>query len=218
MSQKICWIFGATGLIGNHFMQKACENDHYQTIHVFSRRKIQFSHPKLNVHIIDFRQLESALSSIEPGDIFCCLGTTMKQAGSKEAFKFVDYFLPTEIARIGKQKSCQKYLLVSSMGADPNSMVFYSQVKGETESEIAKYQIKYTHFLRPSLLLGERDENRMGENIGKVVMNAINPLLIGPMRKYQAIKGETVAQAMLNIAIKTPDQKIFLSDEIKDWS
>ena len=217
MNQRIAWVFGPTGLIGSHLLEFLSQNEKYSRIHVFTRRDTGFSHPKVQIHIVDFQKLESELEKIEPGDLFCCLGTTMKRAGSKEAFRFVDYHLPVEAARIAYEKGGEKYLIVTAMGADTSSVIFYNQVKGETERDIQKYPFKQIAILRPSLLLGDRNENRIGEGIGQVVMGVLNPLMIGPMKKYKAIEGKIVAKAMLNIALKSPEQTIFLSDELEEW-
>ena len=217
MNKRNAWIFGATGLIGGHLVELISQKENYEHIHVFSRRELTFSHPKVIVHIIDFKNLESELETIEVGDLFCCLGTTMKIAGSKEAFRFVDHHLPVEIARIGFAKGAKRFLMISAMGADSKSMIFYNQVKGETEEDIQQYDFEQIAILQPSLLLGERDEARMGEKIGEIVMNVLSPIMVGPMKKYKAIEGETVAKAMLNIAFAEPEQRIFNSEELEKW-
>ena len=217
MNQRVAWVFGATGLIGRHLVEFLSQNESYSQVHVFSRRDTGFSHPKIQLHIVDFQNLKSELTNLEPGDLFCCLGTTMKKAGSKEAFRFVDYDLPVKLAHIAHEKGAEKYLIVTAMGADPSSMIFYNQVKGETERDIQKYSFKQIAILRPSLLLGDRNENRVGENVGKIVMGLMNPLMIGPMKKYKAIEGKTVAKAMVSIALENPNQVVFLNDELHEW-
>ncbi len=133
-------------------------------------------------------------------DLFCCLGTTIRKAGSQEAFKRVDHDYPLALARLGKTVGAQQFLLVSALGADAQSSVFYSRVKGETERDIAAIGLPKVSFMRPSILLGERHERRPGERAGIFVGKLIAPLLLGPLRKYRPIHADDVAAAMLYVA------------------
>ncbi len=149
-------------------------------------------------------------------DVFCCLGTTMSKAGSKDAFRKVDYDYPLRAAEITHRKGAQQYLLVSAMGADETSYIFYNQVKGEVEAAIAKLGFEAFHVFRPSMLLGERTETRIGEQIGQVVMKGLASLMVGGLKKYQAIPAETVAEAMVHVARKElSGTYVFESDKIK---
>ena len=133
MSQPHALIAGATGLIGNELLQLLIRGRHYQKISVLSRREIETSSKRVATVITDYSRLSDKDVSNDVTDVFCCLGTTMKKAGSKETFREVDYDYPLKIARIARQRGAQKYLLVSAMGASAKSPIFYNQVKGEIE-------------------------------------------------------------------------------------
>lgn len=141
----------------------------------------------------------------------------MNKAGSKEAFRKVDYDYPLRVAEITRRKGAQQYLLVSAMGADKGSYIFYNRVKGEVEDAIVKVGFNAFHIFRPSMLLGERTETRIGEQIGQVVMQGVAPLMVGGLKKYRAISAETVAEAMVHVARKElSGTYIFESDKIQE--
>ena len=209
-------VAGATGLVGKHLLSLLLDSPQYQKVYVLSRRPLGIEHPKLEEIIIDFDKLPEA-ELPEVNDVFCCLGTTMKKAGSKEAFRKVDFEYPYELAQKALQKAAEQYLLVSAMGANRNSFFFYNRVKGEVEESISQLLgYKSISILRPSLLLGERDEKRLGESIANKLMRFIKPLMIGPLRKYRGIHARTVANGMLKAAEQRPrGVHIYGSEEIK---
>ncbi|WKN45971.1 oxidoreductase [Tunicatimonas pelagia] len=216
MSQKHALIAGATGLIGNELLQLLIRGRHYQKISILSRRKVETSSKRVTTIITDYSKLSDDDIPDTVTDVFCCLGTTMKKAGSKEAFREVDYDYPLKIAEITRQKGAQQYLLVSAMGADAKSAIFYNQVKGETEQAIIKLKFSAFHVFRPSLLMGERDEQRTGEKVAQIVMGSISPLMIGALGKYRPIEGKDVASAMYRMAKKELEGRyIFESDKIQ---
>lgn len=209
-------IAGATGLVGKHLLSLLLNSQQYKKVYVLSRRPLGLEHPKLEEVIIDFDALpEQELPAAE--DVFCCLGTTMKKAGSKEAFRKVDFVYPYELAQKALQKGAEQYLLVSAMGANRRSFFFYNRVKGEVEEGISKLSgYKSIAIFRPSLLLGERPDERLGEDIAKRLMRFIKPLMIGPLRKYRGIHARTVANGMLKAAEQRPrGVHIYESEEIK---
>ena len=150
-------------------------------------------------------------------DVYCCLGTTIKKAGSKDNFRKVDFHYPLELAKIAKKNNVPQFNIVTAMGADAKSSIFYNKVKGEVEEAIIKLKIDNTNIFRPSLLMGDRKESRKGEKIGIALAKIINPLMVGPLRKYRGIKATDVARAML-INSKMPKEglSIFSSDQIYD--
>lgn len=215
MENHSALIAGATGLVGNCLLNKLCEDPYYHTVYVLTRRPVEQQHTKIKEMIINFDELDES-DMPEVDDVFCCLGTTMKKAGSKSAFRKVDYHYPLKIARFTYEKGAKQFFLISAMGADKESVFFYNQIKGEIETSIAKIGFSATHILRPSMLLGAREEKRMGEKIGQVVMQGIAPVMLGALKKYKPIEGDVVAQAMVNIAKKGLEGPyIFESDKIK---
>lgn len=215
MAQKHALIAGATGLVGNELLQQLISGRQYHTISLLSRHEVETTSKRVETIVVDYDQLtDEQIPAVD--DVFCCLGTTMNKAGSKEAFRKVDYDYPLRVAEITRRKGAQQYLLVSAMGADPTSYFFYNRVKGEVEEAIAKLNFEALHLLRPSMLLGERTETRTGEQIGQAVMQGVAPLMVGGLKKYQPIAASTVAEAMAYVAKKElRGVYVFESDKIK---
>ena len=194
---KSAFLVGATGLIGGQLLDLLLIDNRYDKIVVITRRSINRTHKKLKEYIVDFDNLESIREAFKVNDVFCCLGTTLKTAGSKEAFRKVDYDYPLEVAKIAKEMGAEQYLLVSALGSDSNSSLFYNKVKGEVEEAISQLEFKSFHIFRPSLLFGTRKEVRIGEKIGQILMKAIGFLFIGSLKKYRGVESIKVARAML---------------------
>jgi uncharacterized protein YbjT (DUF2867 family) len=210
---KTALIVGASGLIGKHLTQKLLTSNFYEKVSVIVRKPLNIIHPKLDQILMDFDNLDA--SKILADDIFCCLGTTMKQAGSKDAFYKVDFTFPLNFAKAGLANGAKQFLFVSSMGADEKSIVYYSRVKGEIERALSDLHYPTLLILRPSMLEGERENPRTGEKIGNVVMNFFAPLIPD---KYKVIAGEKVAQAMLELAQRSfKNKNIFESDRLQNF-
>jgi uncharacterized protein YbjT (DUF2867 family) len=192
-------IAGATGLVGSHLLRRLLAHASYTRVEVLVRRELSISHPKIRQRIVDFERLDLGMAD-GVDDVFCCLGTTIKKAGSQDAFRRVDHDYPLMLARMAKADGARQFLMVSALGADPHSSVFYSRVKGETERDIAAIGLPKVIFMRPSILLGERQEHRPGEGAGALVGQLIAPLLVGPLRKYRPIPADDVAAAMIYAA------------------
>ncbi|MBX3446494.1 MAG: oxidoreductase [Parvibaculaceae bacterium] len=202
MSGRTALVAGATGLIGGHLVTLLLTDPAYEKVVVLARRPLAgASSPKLQTIIADFDALDAALSGIAVDDAFCALGTTIKVAGSQDAFRRVDHDYIVSFARTAKAAGAVRFLLVSAMGADANSSIFYSRVKGETERDVRALGFEALHVFRPGLLLGDRTEKRIGEEIGATLTPFLNPLMIGPLRAYRSIRGETVARAMKGAAL-----------------
>ena len=197
--EKTAIVFGASGLIGNLLLQKLISDNRYQKIILIVRKSINLEHQKLEEKIIDFNLIEE-INSIQADEIYCCIGTTIKKAGSKEAFEAVDLDIPSKIAQLALNNDIQKLFIVSSLGANLHTSNFYLKTKARMEHAVAKNPIDTVIFFRPSLLLGSRKEFRFGELIAKIFMPIIHVFLLGSLKKYRAIKGEVVAQAMINVA------------------
>jgi len=199
---KTAIIAGATGLVGNELLQLLLQSDAYEKVIALTRKPLATTHAKLDNEIVDFDKLDTLAEVLKGDDVFCCLGTTMKKAGSKEKFKKVDYEYPINLAAITKKQGAEQYFLISALGADKNSSVFYNKVKGEVEEEIKKLDFQSFHVFRPSLLLGPRKEDRVGEDAAKTIFKIFGFIFVGPLKKYKAIKHDKVARAMLTIANK----------------
>jgi uncharacterized protein YbjT (DUF2867 family) len=193
-------LLGATGLVGRHCLALLLEDGRYERVRVLARRSPTLRHPRLDVEIVDFDRLHAHADLFAVEDVFCCLGTTIRAAGSREAFRRVDYQYPLESAQLAASRGAEQFLVVTAMGADPASRVFYNRVKGELERDLATAGLATTVAARPSLLLGDRQEDRPAERLGEVLLRLAGPLLVGPLRKYRAIHAETVARALLRLA------------------
>jgi uncharacterized protein YbjT (DUF2867 family) len=200
MAQRTAVVLGATGLVGGFLTGKLLDNPDYHKVVVLARTPGGREHPKLEEHIIDFNRLEDYGGLFAADDVFCCIGTTMKKAGSKEAFRKVDYDIPVRAAKIA-QMHARQFLLVSSVGANPRSSNFYLRTKGEAEKAILGTTLSSIHILRPSFLIGPRKEKRGGEAVAKFFSGLFNPFLIGGLRKYRGIPAEIVATAMICLAL-----------------
>ncbi|MFS0876613.1 NAD(P)H-binding protein [Solibacillus isronensis] len=208
-------VVGATGLVGSSLVKLLCESEEYAAVNVISRRPLDFTHPKLVVKLCEFDQI--ADKDIEfAHEVFCCLGTTMKKAGSKQQFEKVDFEYPLTIAAIAKNRGVGHFIVISAMGANEKALAYYSQVKGKLEAELIKMDFPRLSIVRPSLITGDRQEFRLGETIGDKVLKVLNPILIGPLKKLHSIPATQIALAMKVIALNGKEQKvtIYLSDEL----
>ncbi|WP_128547674.1 oxidoreductase [Larkinella soli] len=206
-------VVGATGLIGSLLTNRLVESSAYEKIKVLVRHSLGWQHPRLQEVQYDFDHPNGLLTQAD--DVFCCLGTTMKKAGSREAFRKVDYQYPLDVARLALANGARQFLLVSAMGADFNSRIFYNRIKGEVERDIGALAYPTCLIFRPSLLLGDRREFRLGERIGAGLMKLLNPLL--PAR-YRGIRADSVANAMLEMARKgLSGHHIFESDQLQEY-
>lgn len=214
---KTALIIGSTGLTGSHLLQILLESPKYDKVISFVRKKGELSHTKLQEHIINFDNPTEYCDLVRGDDFFCTIGTTIKQAGSKDAFKKVDFNYPKEFANCAQDNGIKQYLFISAMGADSASSNFYSKTKGQIEDFLKQSSIPSVSIMRPSLLLGDRDEFRLAESIGGAVMKILSFAFVGPLKKYKAIKGATLAKAMYEIAQKNNESfKIYQSDQLQD--
>lgn len=195
-------IAGHTGLVGRHLLQDLLGDTRYGRVIALGRRLPAVTHPKLHALQTDFSGLSALGPAIAADEVFCCLGTTLKAAGSRAAFERVDYHMVVELARATRAAGAKSFLMVSSLSASPRSPVFYSRVKGRAEQTVTELGFECLHILRPSLLLGDREERRPGEAIAQVLMPLADAVLRGGLAKYRAIRGEDVARAMLRLAAR----------------
>ena len=204
MTSRKALIVGSTGLIGSFCLQVLLSDPTYSEVTVLVRKPLLTTHCKLKTVSTNFSNLENELSSTQVHDVYCCLGTTIKKAGSQKAFKQVDFSLVVTVAELMRRQGAKQFLVISSMGADPNSKVFYSRVKGEMEQALQQLDYPCLRIIRPSLLLGLREEFRLGERIGVLLTPMLKPLMIGSLKKYRPVEAESVAKFMVKVAQEEP--------------
>jgi uncharacterized protein YbjT (DUF2867 family) len=211
-------LIGATGLIGGYLLEELLNDPSFDTVRILIRRPIDISDAKLEKKIVDFNDNDSLLIAIANSEVvFCSIGTTnWKVKGNKEAYRRIDYDIPVKAARFCKMTGCEKFLLVSSVGANVKARNFYLKLKGEVEEAIQTVGLNSVHIMRPSMLLGNRKEFRFGEKIGSPLMKAFSFLLSS---KYKPIHGKDVAKAM-RTAAKKPEEGFFVHEykEIKEMA
>ena len=190
-------IAGSTGLIGSQLLTRLLASPRYSHVIALSRRALSVNHSKLKVIITDFQGLESHSKDLVADDVFCCLGTTKAKAGSKEAFYEVDFFYPVKLAHLTHRNEARQFLIVTALGADKRSKIFYNRVKGEVEEAIESVGFESLHIFRPSLLLGDRQEKRFGEQSAIKLFKVFG---FAVPEKYEPIKALDVANAMLYFA------------------
>jgi uncharacterized protein YbjT (DUF2867 family) len=200
MSTRRAWVAGATGVIGGYCLDALLADADYAQVHALVRRPLARPGPRLTVHVVDYDQLDSAADLPAADDAYCCLGTTMKQAGSRAAFERVDFEYVRTFARCALAAGATQFLLVSAVGADAASRIFYDRVKGRAEDVVRALPFRSVHIMRPSLLLGPRPERRRGEALAKTVAPWLAPLLVGTLAKYRPVHARTVATAMVALA------------------
>lgn len=205
-------ILGATGLTGGHLTRLALQHEAVATVTVLARKPFALKHPKLNVIITDFEYLADDESHFRVDMVFCCLGTTIKKAGSQEAFKKVDFYYPLESAQLAKRQGAG-FSVITALGADAKSPFFYNRTKGELEDELKSLGLHTLHIHRPAGIEGERDEERPLEKITNATLNLLRPVLIGPLKIIRPVKAEAIAAYMLTEGLKSEEGfKLFESD------
>lgn len=193
-------LLGATGLVGGHCLELLLGDGTWERVTVVARRPSGRSHPRLREVVADFDRLDQAADAFAADDVFCCLGTTIRKTGSQDAFRRVDHEYVVRSAELAREQGAKRFLLVTAMGADPGSRVFYNRVKGEAERDVTALPFEGVALLRPSLILGDRAERRTAEALAQKAAPILSPLLVGPLRRYRAIPAPTVARAMVRLA------------------
>jgi uncharacterized protein YbjT (DUF2867 family) len=199
MNESTAIVIGATGLIGNSLVKQLLNDSSFSKITILVRTWDDFSHPKLEVIPVNFNNLDELRRKLPIGKaIFCCIGTTQKKVkGDKDAYRKIDFDIPVNIAQLGIEKGYRQYLLVSAVGANSQSSNFYLRLKGQVEEAICKLPFESITIFRPSVLIGNRKENRIGERIGIALVKIFSFLLTGKRSIYKAIHADNVARAML---------------------
>ena len=213
---KTALLFGASGLVGNHLLNQLISNNNYSKIKLFVRSSIDISDPKIEIIQTDFNNLENQREDIKGDDCFFCIGTTKQNSPDKNEYRRVELEVPKQIAQIAKSNLVNSFVFISSGYADPKSSGDYLKFKGEVEEELKRLNFPKLGIMRPSFLLGDRKEKRIGEKIGIFVFKLLSPLFLGPLKKMKPIHSATVAKAMIAITQNDSSQTIFESNEISE--
>jgi uncharacterized protein YbjT (DUF2867 family) len=213
---KTAILFGPTGAVGREVLQLLLGDHRYEKVIAFSRKVLPIEHPKLEVVLDTLSNLDKLSDRIMGDDLFCCLGTTSRKAGSREAFKKVDLEMPVALARIASGNGVEGFIVISSVGAGKPGRGFYLDVKTEMENSVIQYDFKRLAIVRPSLLLSKREEFRISEEAGKVLNSALGWAMSGSMKKYKGIQTSDVARAMIEIMNMEKPNLIWESDELQE--
>lgn len=216
--KKTAIILGATGLTGTHLLKLLIDDNRYEKIKLFSRKKIEGLPSKVEQFIGNIIELESFRPDFNADVVFCCIGTTLKKSPDKNVYRSIDYGIPTKAAQLSKENKIETFMVISALGANPDSALFYNKLKGEMEEKVLSYNIKNTFILQPSYIKGDRNENRPLERIYDVLFPLVSLFLVGKLKKYKTIKATTIADAMCNLAALKPTIKKIESDQIKKYA
>ena len=211
---KTALLFGSSGLIGGHLLNQLIKNDYYDKIKIFVRSVPEINDPKVEIIKTDFNNLENHREDIKGDDCFFCIGTTRQNSPDKNDYRRVELDIPKEIAQIAKSNSINSFVFVSSGYADPKSSGDYLKFKGQVEEELKRLNFTKLGIMRPSFLMGNRKEKRIGEKIGILVFKLLSPLFLGPLKKMKPINSEIVAKAMIKAANENLEINTFESNEI----
>ena len=213
---KTALLFGASGLVGSHLLNQLIKDTNYSKIKLFVRSVPEISDPKVQIIKTDFNNLKKQKEDIKGDDCFFCIGTTTKNSPNKDEYRKVELDIPEEIAKIAKSNLVNSFIFVSALYANPKSSGDYVRFKGLVEEELKRLNFPKLGIMRPSFLMGNRKEKRVGEKIGIFVFKLLSPLLFGPLKKMRPIHSETVAKAMIIIANENLQKKTFESNEIAE--
>ena len=213
---KTALLFGASGLVGSHLLNQLIKDTNYSKIKLFVRSVTEIIDPKVEIIKIDFNNLQNHKEDVKGDDCFFCIGTTKKNSSDKDEYRRVELDIPKEIAKIAKLNLVNSFIFVSAIYANPNSSGDYVRFKGLVEEELKRLNFPKLALMRPSFLMGDRKEKRVGEKIGIFVFKLLSPLLLGPIKKMRPIHSETVAKAMIRAANENLEKNIFESNEIAE--
>jgi uncharacterized protein YbjT (DUF2867 family) len=200
-------LLGASGLVGSHLLHLLAGDPSYSQITLLTRRRLALDGGKVREAVVDFERPETFHAHVAGDDVFCCLGTTIKKAGSEDAFRKVDFEAPLAVAREARAAGAGQFLIVTAVGANAGSRIFYNRVKGEVEEALGKLDFpRGLKVLHPSMIVGERSERRPAERIVMALMRSTRPLFVGGMARYRAIDAIDVARAMHNAAVQEAEK------------
>ena len=212
--KKTAVIFGASGLVGGELVKLLIADTRYEKIKLFTRSPLNINIPYVEEYVIDFEKLDQYDEEISGHHVFCCLGTTAKKTPDKKAYDNIDFHWPVNISRICERNGSEAFAVISSIGANPNSSVFYLRTKGLMENAVLQSKVKKIIIVRPSFLLGKRGEARLGEKFVNIIAGFLSVFMVGVLKKYKPIHAYEVAGAMIFAANHSLDKSIFESNEL----
>ena len=213
--QKTAILLGATGLTGDLLLHILLNDKRYGKVKLFSRMTSGVIHPKIEEHLGDLIHLETFKNDFKADEVFCCIGTTKAKTPDKELYKKIDFGIPTKAAQLCKENGIGTLIVISALGANSKSKIFYNRTKGEMEEAVLQLQIPKTHILQPSLISGKREEKRIGELLFKQLMKVANLVMAGPLKKYKSIHPNDISKAMVWLANIEYGQVTIPSDTIR---
>ena len=213
--KKTAIILGATGLTGSILLEKLVNDERYKTIKLFSRKEIDGLPSKVNQYVGNLFELENFKADFTGDEVYCCIGTTAKKTPDKALYTAIDYGIPVAAAKLSKENGIHTFLVVSALGANAKSSIFYTKTKGEMERDVLLEQIENTFILQPSIIEGKRNEQRIGEKIGLAAFKLVQPLFFGKLKKYKITKAEHIALAMLDLANSPSNKQVIASHDIE---
>ncbi|WP_445957629.1 NAD(P)H-binding protein [Yeosuana sp.] len=215
---KTAIIIGATGLSGNLLLKCLLEDKRYQSIKLFSRSSCNIKNSKIEEHLVDVLEIEKYENLFNADEVYCCIGSTKSKTPNEELYLNIDYGIPVALANLCIKKGITTFMVISALGANKKSNIFYNRMKGRMEEDVFRRKIKKLYILQPSLIGGTRTEKRTGEKLAKVFMKILTPLFLGPLKKYRTIHPQTIVNAMLWLANNKYESGRIPSNEIQKIS
>ena len=213
---KTALLFGSSGLVGGQILNRLTNDVNYSKIKIFVRSEPEIQSNKLEIIKTDFNDLENFKDYIKGDDCFFCIGTTKKNSPNQDEYRRIEFDIPKQVARLAKINEVKSFIFVSSISASPKSSSDYLRFKGQVEEEIKNLNFQKIVIMRPSFLMGKREENRVVEKVGIPIFNFLSPLFLGSLKKMKPIHSETVAKAMIRAANENLEKNIFESNEINE--
>lgn len=212
---KTAIILGATGLTGGFLVQQLLDDSRYGKIKLFGRSRVAVKNEKIEEHLVDLFKPETFKQIFTGDEVFCCIGTTKNKTPDEDKYEKIDRGIPVSAAILARKNNILTFAVISALGANKDSRIFYNRIKGDMETEVLAQDIPNTYIFQPSLISGDRVESRTKENLAIKAMKVLNPVLAGPLKKYRSIHPETIARAMIVVANNGYPKKRISSEEIK---
>lgn len=210
--KKTAILLGATGLTGSILLKNLLADPDFVKVKLFSRTASAVKHDKIEEHIVDLFRLEDYKAFFKGDVVFCCIGTTKAKTPDKDTYKAIDYGIPVAAAKLAKENHIPVFMVISALNANPDSRIFYNKTKGEMQRDVLAQGVPQTYILQPSLITGNRNEKRFGEDLANTLMKVFDFLI---PKKYKRIHAQTIAASLLKLSKKPYPNNLIPSDEIR---